>query len=96
MKELKCPFCGTKMKPHHALVSHALWDTDNYVGIYARDEVWKCTSCYYVAMFGVPITKEEYERTVKLWGRPTNTRYLMDKEKMKKRLTALGYLDVDK
>ena len=95
-----CPFClannvKSEMVLHHTAIFHTYWDTSRSVGIYSRDESWKCLNCEYVAKFGHPITKREYDETFKRWGSHIEI-YHYDTETIKKRLQALGYLDVDK
>ena len=94
-----CPFCKTEMMFHHSMVSHSLYDKKEGIGIYARDESFKCPRCYFFCTFGVPISKETYEKYLKAHGgqfeysKPEKLDWNKD---MKKRLVALGYLDVDK
>jgi hypothetical protein len=95
IKPRTCPFCGAEMLFHHSRVHHTLWSQNDYVGIYARDEQWKCPNCFYVARFGFPITKEEYLRQWHEWGSQYDVEAKqMDKQKLMKRLRQLGYLDV--
>jgi len=83
------------MVHHHSAIFHTYWNKDRSVGIYSRDESWKCLRCQYVARFGYPITKQQYLETQEAWGGHIEP-YRHSHAKIKERLEQLGYLDVTK
>lgn len=94
-----CPFCGTELELRRRTIQKSQ-PSDNPTPddptIYARDELYKCPNCYYVATFGIPISKEEYEKTKEAWGGHRIEDYWLnergDDTKVQERLEALGYL----
>ena len=91
--ELKCPFCGTTLILHDFAAYH-----NKIHNFYHVDIHMKCPNCSWWTTFGVPITKEEYE---KLSKSPLNRKILRweltkilnneDKEKIEERLRSWGY-----
>jgi len=84
-----CPFCSTKMSFKQAELSMHYPDVPPHIDI-----TMKCTNCYFVAMFGVPLTLEQYlyfehrfGKSFMAWGSPTEK----DTKIIVKRLRALGY-----
>ena len=89
----------TEMLFHHSFVHHVIYDRLSGIGIYARDEVWKCPKCFWVTAFGVPITRSQYRDYIQTHGglfefnKPVPPG---ERGALRKRLVALGYMDVDK
>jgi hypothetical protein len=80
---LKCPFCAGIMYPHPPTTSGPT-DAIGYPGGFQIDLRFKCSRCGYLAVFGVPITAEEYEH---FRGKEVET----PEAEVAERLQALGY-----
>lgn len=98
--KLLCPFCKAQgvesvMQFHHAYLVKATLDPRRTVGIYERDECWKCPRCRFVPKFGFPLTKRQYEETKEAWGGTVNW-VSEDKDIIRRRFEELGYLDVER
>lgn len=64
--------------------------------IFARDEMYKCPECFFVATFGVPLSEKEYRQILETWnGHRIEDYYLNEQgqdEEVLERLRALGYV----
>lgn len=93
-----CPFCGTELVLKRRSVHRSQPGPPGAAGLpslYARDELWKCPKCYFVAAFGIPLTPEEYERQLQEWGGERIEDYYLAKsgeERLLQRLKELGYI----
>jgi len=93
----KCPFCGGPMVFRRSIISGAGFGS--YKGTPIRDDqAWKCTGCFHVSGFGVPISKCEAEKDVYLRGGRMLciSDYRVDEAKrtdIRRRLEQLGYFD---
>lgn len=70
--------------------------TDLDPAIYARDELYKCPECYFVATFGVPLSPEEYREQLREWNGHRIEDYWLNEqgndEAILERLQDLGYV----
>ena len=92
VQPLICPFCGNEMIIHDF---RAIYQKS--FNFYHCDIHMKCPNCSFWCIFGVPISKEEYEELVKS---PLHGRVLKEElikiypkygELLKERLKKLGY-----
>ena len=89
-REFVCPFCGEVMILHDF---RAYYSTDNAGHFFYHTDVhMKCPKCSFWAIFGVPISKEEYDKLVtsKLNGKILIYQY-KDNEKLAERIREWGY-----
>ena len=88
-KQIKCPICGTAMRPHHVGATHYVYNG------WALDVAWKCPNCSYHCWFGIPIpesiievTKRHRGEIFEWWEDELDENIL---EKTKERLESFGY-----
>lgn len=82
MKFPKCPICDTPMKFRWSKI---------YQRPGRNDQFWKCSNCFNVQVFGLPITEKEYQKEFELRG--NNEFFGPDtRPDLVKRLEELGYL----
>lgn len=86
-----CPYCDTEMMFRHSKIVTT-------VGPVRDDQVWKCTSCYHTAHFGIPMTRVKALDEIQLRGSPTLMRpsERPDEDGLKvvtERLRRLGYIE---
>ncbi len=85
------PYCGTPVlfRFSHLAGGHPVRD----------DQAWKCPNCFHTTHFGIPMTREEYEREKRLRG----GEYLLEPDyredekymaQVRRRLRELGYLEM--
>ncbi len=89
-REFICPFCGEVMYLHDFRAYRSTDLQGNY--FYHCDVHLKCPRCSFWATFGVPISKEEYDKLLasKLNGKILIYQY-KDDEKLSKRIKEWGY-----
>jgi len=95
-EEFKCPFCGTPLVIHQEIV--AKYPRKNFTHC---DVHMKCPRCDWFTVFGVPISKEEYDELSKSkWVGVVFTDELInnltdlnddEKKIIEERLKSLGY-----
>ena len=85
--ELKCPFCGTVMKPHHLNGVHR---PPGFSG-WAVDVAFKCPNCSFHCWFGVAIDEQLAQQLRKFKGYVFKWWEDDYYEETEKRLKALGY-----
>jgi len=62
--DVNCPFCETKMRPHHLNGVHR---PPGFSG-WAADVAMKCPNCSFHCWFGVPISEELAQKLRKFKG----------------------------
>jgi len=82
--ELKCPFCQDIMILHHVGSVH---EPGHYSG-FAIDLFYKCPTCSFFCVFGVPLTKEQ-ANYLKNYHHQKGLDY--NQYKLAERLKNLGY-----
>ena len=89
-KTLFCPFCGEEMLLHDYMVAQA---SAKQGGFLHADVHMKCPYCDFWCVFGVPITKDEFEKLRKSkWHRKILRKEILKfKENMKEKLEQFGY-----
>lgn len=88
MEEKICPFCGSKMKLRRRSLNRSVLPSG--LEYYAVDTLMKCPNCYYVSVFGIPITERRYYELWERWGGRVDEQGL-EAELIKNRLKSLGY-----
>ena len=86
--EVKCPVCGHKAILHDFRASEH--STEHF---YHCDVHFKCINCSFFMTFGVPLSREEYEKlsNSKLNGKILKEAELLDLKEVEKRLKSWGY-----
>ena len=86
-----CPFCNTQMKFRHSVIAQ---------GPLSDTIIMKCPRCYYLASFGIPLSKEEFMLEKKErdgnWVSPYFKYGIIDPEHLiGEQLRNLGYIEYD-
>jgi len=90
-RKIICRFCASKRT--EMILRYSMAGPILETGGYACNMHYKCPACDFVAVFGVPIEKEYYERLIELRG---GSEYIPldewdDCEVVKRKLEELGY-----
>jgi len=94
-----CPFCSNEILFRHSTIAGGNLIPRTPKGSPIRDDqYWKCPNCFHTSHFGLPMSRRDALIEMKLRGGsdllyPTCRSDEREREDVKKRLRALGYLD---